>query len=148
MAEEQKPNEVDMAVEYLDLDAFKPKFYKRTRIEGVDYGVMHPSDLMFDQWIELLAVDKQLAAIEEEPGAAVIAGKKKIRMLIPELSEEVLDALNPKRVLMLLNFVTTEIRTEAERQAETLEAERGGNAVAEAGHDESAPAPSSSTSAS
>lgn len=141
------PESVDMEVEYLDLDAFIPKPYKKVKVLGVDYDVMHPSDLTFDQWTEMLGVDQQLAKIRDDPGAAVGAGKTKVKMLIPDLPQDVLDSLNPKRILMLMKYVSTEVRTEAERQAAKLEAERGNGDAEAAPGDESGPAPSSSTSA-
>jgi hypothetical protein len=136
----------DMAVEYLDLDAFKPKAYKHVTIEGTKYGVMHPSDLSFDQWLELIESDQVLSKLAEDPRAATTAGKKKIAMLIPDLPADVLESLNPKRVLMLINFVTTEVRNAAAEQQEKLAGEREGNGDAGA-EAESAPAESPSTSA-
>lgn len=125
MDENQNIDNIDMTVEYLDLDAFKPKPYKHVKIENVEYGVMHPSDLTFDQWLELVETDKTLATLAHDPRGATVAGKRKIAMLIPELPSEVLESLNPKRVLMLITFITTELNTAAKEQQKKLESEQG-----------------------
>jgi hypothetical protein len=132
--------EANLETEYLDLDVFKPKPFKHVQIEGVTYGVMHPADLTFDQWLELLENDGDISRLEDEPRKASAAGKKKVAMLIPGLPSEVLESLNPRRLLLLVGFVTTEVKKAAKEQHEQLESERpNGDAGAEAASEPAAP---------